>query len=220
MPDTKFSWRALREHIRKYFFIYLVGIAVCLLGTNLLWTSTRPQLANDQTVMIYLADGYVDSTALDGIARDMLEKTQADDPALQDVEFQNLQFTGNDYSSSMLLMTRLSVNEGDAFLAGEDAMDALVRSRAALPLDALLDGGWLAEYNLEPYRVTLEDEETGTTETFIAGLRLDSVTALRTLGAMDNEGAFLCLIDGGGNPETTRRALEYMMKDLTEAAND
>ena len=87
-------------------------------------------------------------------------------------------------------------------------------------VDALLEGGWLAEYNLEPYSVTLEDEETGTTETFVAGLRLDSVTALRSLGAMDNEGAFLCLIDGGGNPETTRRALEYMMKDLTEAAND
>ena len=36
MPDTKFSWRALREHLRKYFWIYLIGIAVCMLGTNLL----------------------------------------------------------------------------------------------------------------------------------------------------------------------------------------
>ena len=32
MPDTKFSLPALREHLRKYLWVYLIGIALCLAG--------------------------------------------------------------------------------------------------------------------------------------------------------------------------------------------
>ena len=52
MPDTKFSWRGLREHLRKYFWIYLLGVALCLVGTNLLWTMTRPQFSNEEVVTV------------------------------------------------------------------------------------------------------------------------------------------------------------------------
>jgi len=34
MPVTKFSFAALREHIRKYLWIYIIGVGACLLLTN------------------------------------------------------------------------------------------------------------------------------------------------------------------------------------------
>ena len=71
MPDTKFSLPALREHIRKYFWIYLVGIAICLIGTGVLWTTTEPRAAIDETVLVFLADGYANPEPLAPIAKDI-----------------------------------------------------------------------------------------------------------------------------------------------------
>ena len=147
MPDTKFSWRNLREHLRKFFWIYLVGIAICLVGTNLLWTTTRPRIPNEQNVIVYLADSYSNNQPMDPIAQDMLERTQAFDDTLQLVEFQNLMFTEEDYTSTMLLMTRLAVGEGDAFICAQAVMDQLASSQVLLPLDESVAEGWLGKYD-------------------------------------------------------------------------
>lgn len=219
MPDTKFSLTALREHLRKYLWIYIVGIVACLLGTSLLWTTTRPRPSNEQTVTVYLMDAYANPEALSDVAQDMLQRAGQEDEALQVVEFQNLQFTGEDYMGSMLLMTRLAVGEGDAFLTNQTGMDALVNSQALERLDAHVADGWPGDYGLEPYYVTYEDEETGESETYLAALRLDSVTALAERGAFNNEGAYLCVAANGGNVETTMRALQFMLEDLTEGGN-
>lgn len=216
MPDTKFSFRALREHIRKFLWVYIVGVAVCLVLTSLLWTTTRPRVPNEQNVIVYLADSYANCEVLEPVARDMLERTQAFDETLRAVEFQLLQFTADDYASMMLLMTRLAVGEGDAFLASQAAMDQLGRSGALEPLDDYVAAGWLEKYGLEPWYVTIDDEETGESASYLAGLRLDSVGALREMGAFNNEGAFLCVANNGGNVETAMKALEIMLEDLTE----
>jgi len=216
MPDTKFSFRALREHIRKYLWIYIVGIVACLVLSSLLWTTTRPRVPNEQNVTVYLTDGYANSDPLADVARDMLERTQAFDETLQEVTFLPLQYNADDYTSMMLLMTRLAVGEGDAFLANASAMEQLARSQALEPLDEYVDNGYLSIYDLEPYYFTLEDEETGESETYLAGLSLDNVDALAQLGAFNNDGAFLCVANNGGNVQTTMKALEYMLEDLME----
>lgn len=216
MPDTKFSFAALKEHLRKYLWVYLVGVAACLLGTNLLWTATAPRPTNEQTVTVFLTDAYTNPAPLDGVAQAMLEATRPFDENLKLVEFQSLQFKEDDYTSSMLLLTRLAVGEGDAFLASQAAMDALAQSEALQPLEEAVAGGWLAEYGLEPYYATLTDEDTGESTTFLAGLKLDSVQALQDMGAFFNEGACLCVAANGGNVETTMKALETMMEKLTE----
>lgn len=219
MPDTRFSWRGLREHIRKFFWVYAIGIALCLVGTNLLWTTTRPRVPNEQNVVVLMADAFSDAEPLKDIADDVLQKTREFDDTLKEVSFQSMMYTGNDYSGSMLLVTRLAVGEGDAFFANQSAMDQLGYSQALEPLDEWVADGWLAEYGLEPWYVTLEDEETGESTTYLAALRLDSVEALARMGAFNNQGAFLCVTNNGGNVETTKKALEVMMADLMEATN-
>ena len=216
MPDTKFSFPKLKEHLRKYLWIYLVGIAVCLVVTNLLWTTTAPRYSIEETLVVYLAGNSSDPEPLADIAQDMLAEAQAFDETLKQAEFQSLQYVADDYTSSMLLLTRLTVGEGDAFIASQEAMDALVLSQVLVPLDEYVDAGWLSEYDLEPYYATLEDDETGEQTTFLAGLRMDKVDALYDMGAFYNKGAFLCVASNSGNVETTMKALETMMRDLTE----
>lgn len=217
MPDTKFSFAALKEHLRKYLWIYIVGIALCLFGTSLLWTTTAPRPTNEEVVTIFMADAYSNPEPLSGVAQSMYEQTQPFDPTLKLVEFQSLQYAEGDYTSSMLLLTRLTVGECDAFLASQSAMDALVQSEILVPLDDYVAAGWLAEYGLEPYYAEWSDEESGEHYTLLAGLKLDKVMALEQMGAFVNEGAYLCVTSNGGNVETTMKALEYMMAELTEA---
>ena len=219
MPDTKFSFAALKEHLRRYFWVYLIGIAACLLGTNLLWTTTAPRPTNEQTVTVFLADVYTNPEPLSGVADAMLKATQPYDENLKLVEFQSLQYNDNEYTSSMLLMTRLAVGEGDAFLASQSVMDALVQSQALEPLDAYVADGWLAGYDLEPYYATYTDEEEGISETFLAALKLDNYPILMEKGAFISEGGYLCVTSNGGNVDTTMKALEAMMAALTEEQN-
>lgn len=221
MPDTKFSWPMLKEHLRKYLWIYLLGIALCLAGTGLLWTSTQPQPSNEESVLIYMVGSYGSAEALDDIAADMLARGQAQDERLKQVEFQWLQYSDDeaDYTGGMLLMTRLAVGEGDAFIAGGAGLNALVQSGALMPLEDLVAEGWLAEYGLEPYYAEITDEESGETTRYLAGLKLDGMDGLRLLGAFYNEDAALCLSMTSMNPETTRRALEVMLEDLAKEAD-
>ena len=219
MPDTKFSWRGLREHLRKYFIFYLLGIALGVFGAEMLWTMTRPRIPSEASVNIYLAAGYSDAEPLQALAPDILARLRADDDTIQQVYFESLMYNDQVYTSNMLLLTRLSVGECDAFLANQEAMDALVSSETLVPLDDALAAGWMSAYGLEPYAVTTEDEDTGKTATWTAGLRLDSVDALAKMGAFDNEGAFLCVTSNGGNTEAAMKALEYLMSDLTEASH-
>ena len=216
MPDTKFSFAALREHLRKYLWIYLIGIAICLLGTSLLWPTTESRPPNEQTVTIYLADVGSNPEPLEPFARDALAAVQAEFPDIRQVEFQSLNYMEQDYTSSMVLLTRLAVGECDAFLCSQAVMDALVQSEALLDLEPYVKAGWMADCGLEPYEAEFSDDETGEHYRLTAGLRLDSVAALYDLRAFYNEGAYLCVTGNGGNVDSTLRALEIIMKALTE----
>ena len=71
MPDTKFSWRGLREHLRKYLWFYLLGIVLGLVGAELLWTMTRPRIPANASVNIYMAAPFSDAEPLQALAPDI-----------------------------------------------------------------------------------------------------------------------------------------------------
>ena len=220
MPITKFSLAALREHIRKYLWIYVIGIGLCLLGTNLLWTTTAPRTPMEQVVQIYLADDYSNGDALNSLIPEVLVRTQAEDESLLEVEILSMPFTENDYYSSMLLMTRLTTGDADAFLCGPAVMNYLIGTGAALPLDDYYADGFLADSGLEPYYVAVQETEDTEPHTILAGFRLDPVKALTRRGALSSEGAFLLVTSNGTNVDSTLRTLENLMDLLMEESAD
>ena len=68
----------------------------CSSGTQ---TTTRPRASNEETVVVFMVDGYADYEPLAPIAQDMLEQTQAFDDTLKEVEFQTLMY--DDATQSM-----------------------------------------------------------------------------------------------------------------------
>ena len=217
MPDTKLTWFNIKEHIRKFLWVYIAVIAATLVAGNLLWISTAPRVPEEQRVLIYMADEWSNPEPLEGIAADVLAKVQARDESIREVAFESLLFADPDreYTGVMVLMTRLAVGEGDIFLASEKAMNALVSSGACLPLDDYWNDGWLA--GLEPFYADITDDETGEKVTIMAGLRLDGLDALRDMQAFNNRGACLVVARNGQNIDASLLAAEYLVEALRGA---
>ena len=52
MPDTRLTWFNVKEHLRKFIWVYIVVIVVSLVVGDLLWTTTAPRTPEDQRVLI------------------------------------------------------------------------------------------------------------------------------------------------------------------------
>lgn len=215
MPHFGLSWFRLKEHFRKFIAVYIAGMVICGIMSNIFFTATEPKTPIEQEVLIYLADSYTVSGNLDGVAAEMLAYGQQTDPTLLEIDFEDLQYSdpNEDYYSSMILMTRLALNEGDAFLANKFCAEQMMMQDYYLPLDDYLANGWLEGLDLEPVEYT--SLETG--ETHIAGLRLDNVTALADpLGAYSPGEAVLIITPVSTNLETSMNVIEHMLINMLE----
>ena len=220
MPNTKFSFAALREHLRKFLWIYIIGVAACLLMTNLLWTTTAPRTPMEQVVQIYLADDYTNADNMPGVARAVLERTQPFDDTLEEVEFLSVNYTADDYYSAMLLMTRLTTGDADAFLCNQAVLDYLIGSGASLALDDFYAEGWLEGRNVEPYFANVQEDEASEPYTILAAMKLGDTQPLARLGAMVEEDVYMVVTVNGTNVDTTVKALENMIDIFSEEAGD
>ena len=214
MPLPGLTWPRLKEHFRKCGVFYVAGIIVCMLLTNLLYTTTRPQVPAEREVLLYLVDALSNTEPLEPLAADALAYGQTVDETLEDVHFESILYNDPelDYTSSYLLATRMAAGDGDIYFASEIAADYMMRSEAFLPLDEYLDAGWMADLGLDP--VTYTSEETG--ETWIAALRLDTVNALAETGSFPNQGACLIVAANCTNVDTSLEVAQYVVERLLE----
>lgn len=214
MPHFGISLFRLKEHFRKFWAIYVAGCVVCAVLSSIIFTSTAPRTPIEQEVLIYLADGVTSPDALDGVAADMLAYGQTVDETLLEIDFEHLAYGDpqTDTYGPMILAARLSLREGDAFIASSFALDPLLANEVYLPLDDYLAEGWMEGLDLEP--ITHTSVETG--ETHVAALRLDNVPALAQLGAINNNGAVLMIMWNSTNLETTMDVMEHMIRGLVE----
>lgn len=214
MPHFGISLYRLKEHFRKFWAIYIVGCTICALLSSILFTSTAPRTPIEQQVLIYLADDITNPDALEGVKADMLAYGQETDETLLEIVFEHLAYGDpqTDMYGSMILAARLSLREGDAFLASSFATEPLLMNEVYMPLDDYLADGWLADLDLEPVMHT--SQETG--ETHVAALRLDNVPALAEMGAFNNNGAVLMIMWNSTNLETTMNVVEHMIRGLVE----
>lgn len=220
MPDTKLNMQNIRDHLRKFGVVYVVLIVVAAVLTSLLWTMTAPVIPDDERILIYLADEYSNVEPLEPYREKLLARAQAVDPNIRDVTFESLRYTDpeEDYTGVMVLMTRLAAGEGDLFLAGTDAMAALVQSGVCMDLEPLWQGGWLK--SLEPYYADYTDTTTGKTTHLLAGVKLDPLNALLELRAFQNAGACLALPVNSPNIEAASAVAEELASLMKEANPD
>ena len=132
MPLKGLTWARFKEHLRKSAAIYIVGIIVCVVLSNILYTSTRPQVPAEREVLIYLVNGYSNPDPLNDLCAQALTAMQAEDETLEEVHVESLMYTdpSQDYTSSYVLMTRMSVGDGDIYLTNRLGLEAMFNSGA------------------------------------------------------------------------------------------
>jgi hypothetical protein len=215
MPHFGLTWSRLKEHIRKFAAVYLVGCLICGVLSSIVFDSTTPQTPIEQEILIYVCHDYPNTERFEPVAAEMLAYGQENiDETLLEVTFETVQFgdPNMDMYGPMILAARLSLREGDAFIANSYSTEALLGNEVYLPLDDLLAEGWLAEYDFEPVMHT--SVETG--ETHVAALRLDTVDAIEQLGVMYNDGVVLMIMYNSTNLDTTLATIEHMIENMME----
>lgn len=218
MPLTGLSWARIREHLRKTAPIYIVGVIIMIFVSDILFTSTRPQIPDDQEVLVYLVDSYSQPSLLDSLCADALAYAQSTDDMLLSVRAESIPYNDpeKDYTSAVVLVARMALGDGDAYFANATALEAIAANGGCYPLDEWLDAGWLEELGLERWTYTETDEASGTEKTYTAALSLDKIDALRDNGIFENRGAYLVIASNGGNIATTRETVTYMLTQLAE----
>lgn len=213
MPFKGLSKFRLKEHFRKFTAFYLVGALICILVTNLVYTSTRYRTPAEEEVLVYLVDPYTSASVLDPLAAEALEYGITADELLEVVRFESIMYNDpqTDYNSAILLMARMAVGDGDAYISSKIAAENMIRMEMAYPLDEALANGWMDGLGLEPIYHT--SEETG--QTYVAALSMENVEALKQTG-MNTEDAALFIAGNGTNIDTTLQVVEYIITELVE----
>ncbi len=218
MPLKGLSWARFREHLRKTMPIYIVGIVIMLFVSDILFTSTRPQVPDDQEVLVYIVDTYSTAEMLENLCADALVHVQQTDETLQSVEAQSITYSDSesDYTSNIVLIARMSVGDGDVYIVNESALSPIAANGVCYPLDTWIEEGWMEDLGLEPWVYTEEDVETGESVQYTAALKLTNISTLYDNGIVSSEDMYLIIASNGTNIETSKEVITYMIEQLAE----
>lgn len=144
MPLKKLSRAEIREHLRRWIWMYALGIALLVFLNHLVFSMTQPRIPEENILRIYLVGAPVDADAVSGMEETLLARVQAAEDSIEKIELVNLPFSGDGATSTdMLLPAKLVAGDADAFICSAAAYRTLLNLGACLPLDAYIEGGWM-----------------------------------------------------------------------------
>lgn len=187
MPEGRITSIKIRDHFRRMWIFYLVGMAIVLFLNNLIFTVTRPSFSDDETLKIMLlnVEAQIDESAL-------LASLQ--DAGIRCVETEALAgAAADDPTSNMLLLVKLTSGFGDIYITDSAGL-AQLESRAAC-----LDLSDVQAQGAAPVFVTHPE----TNQSYAGALQLA-------------DGRYLVVPSNSTNIPQARQALPTLIKMLTE----
>ena len=198
MPETGLSPNRIRQHLRRRWYIYLIGAVLLCFLNNLVFTVTRPRVPERALLHVMLVNVDAPDSELERLEQALLTAAQAAEPDVRAVELEPLQYLGeSDAGSNILLATKFAAGGADLYIADEAGYEVMAARGFCAALDA---------ENL-PGAELLTDPETGER----CAVRLDA-------GAIfgDAEGEIYLFVSAGAdNPAAARSALK-ILTDPTE----
>jgi hypothetical protein len=225
MPNTKLTKEKWVNHWQYHRFIYLLIFLLTALGGDMLFQMTAYRSPAERRVDFELVAEYADAEFFLPVAEAALKAGQAFDSTLEEVNFLSLMYSGasDDVYGTQKFMVTIGANDGHVFFASEEIMKQLVNMGLALPLNDLIDEGYLkpvpdAEIAKVTFRVT-EDEALAA-----LGERIYALPIGELYGAMqdalhyDVRDKYAIILTYVKNPETTAVVLQSVMDQLTAPA--
>ena len=199
MPETGLSPNRIQEHLRRRWYIYLIGAVLLCFLNNLVFTVTRPRVPERALLHAMLVNVDAPDSQLEALEYALLAAAQSAEPDVRAVELEPLQYLGeNDAGPAILLTTKFAAGGADLFIADEAGYEAM----AARGFCAALDAGAL------PGAELLTDPETGES----CAVRLDAGNVLP--GAQGKICVFVS--SGADNPAAAEVALRALTTQASE----
>lgn len=149
MPETGLSPNRIREHLRRRWYIYLIGAVLLCFLNNLVFTVTRPRVPERALLHVMLVNVDAPEAELEALEQALLAAAQSAEPDVRAVELEPLQYLGeSDAGSAILLATKFAAGGADLYIADAASCEAM----AARGFCAALDAGALpgAELAFDP----------------------------------------------------------------------
>lgn len=207
---TPLTKERLRHHLTYNSWKYLLLVAICVMGWNLLYTTTAYRPPAEKTVDVYLCSGYGDQEALNAYLENIRLTEMSDMEQMQSIF---LSLTNDDYYGAMQLATYVMAGEGDVYLLQKEDFVNYASQGALIALEPYIEEGALDTKDLDISGGWRNNAEIG--EKHLYGIPAKGFTGMDQFGVGSLEDMYWCVLVTGGNDANAVKLLNILVRDLT-----
>ena len=200
------SW--LKNHWAYSWWKYLVLTVICIMGVNILFTSTAYRAPEEKKIELYVACNYVDQQALqEQLSGVFFERF----PEQEELIVININLASGDAYTQMQFTTYLAAHQGDVLLLPKGQMYQLAEAgadNAFLELTPYIESGVIDLEKAGVEGLVLPDSKG---VEGIYAIPADSLYGLFDLGC-NTADSYLCLTSFGGNEDTAAGVLNMLFE--------
>lgn len=206
---TPLTKERLKHHLAYNSWKYLLLVVLCVLGWNLIYTTTAYRPPAEKIVDVYLCSGYGDQEALDAYLENIRQTEMSDMEQMQSIF---LSVTNDDYYGAIQLATYVMAGEGDIYLLDKDNFVNYAGQGALIDLEPYIDEGALDIKGLDVSAGWRTNSETG--EKHLYGIPAQDFTGMERFGLGDLEDMYWCILVTGGNDANAVKLMDILVRDF------
>ena len=208
MAVKKLSRKSIANYWMYSWWKYLALVVVCVMGVDVLFTTTAYRVPEDKKVEVFILNGYVDA---DRLYNDLWPALLAFDAEQEEMLIQNINISSSDVYAYMQFSTYVAAQQGDVCLMPTSEVKKLVTDGAEysfLELTPYIESGVI-----DPRDIDLSAGRFRSSEG-IEGLYAIPADSLYGLFELSNNPAdsMLCILDYNGNDEASAAVLGQMIE--------
>ena len=198
-----FQKARLRNQLSYDIWKYLLVIALCWFGWDLLYTQTAYRSPQDKRIDVYMMSATTSDESVSAFLKPLWESAVPDMELVEGVTL--LPGSADDYISSMNLTVKMAAAEGDIYMLPQDVFKTSALNGFFVPLDSYIAEGRIDISGLEVdrARLTLVDKETGKATTALYVIPTDTLYGFMDGMQYDNRNAVMAIAVNSGNEENT-----------------
>lgn len=206
MAQTRITKRWLKTHWTYSWWKYLLLVCLCIMGVNILFTTTAYRVPDEKKIELYVTNFYVDQTAMKADLEPLFFQRH---PEQEELTVVNINLAMDDPYVRMQFSTYIGAQQGDVLLLTKAELLSLAGDEAdnfLLDLTPYMESGALDPLDAEQLVLPAEDGTMG-----VYAIAADSLGGLGAFGN-DPSDSYLCVTGYCGNEETAVSVLDMLIE--------
>lgn len=208
MAEKRITKKWLKNHWAYSWWKYLLLACICIMGVNLVFTTTAYRPPEEKKIELYVCNGYVDSQALeDQLSPVFFERF----PEQEELTVMNVNLASDDMYVQMQFTTYLAAQQGDVLLLPKSEVYKLAGEGAEsifLDLTPYIESGVIDPEKLGAQSLMLKDS-AGVEGVY--AIEADTLYGLFDLGNMPRD-SYLCVTSFSGNEDTAAGVVSLLFE--------